>query len=520
MQLIKDCDINKLRPWEGNPRKHDDDIKKIKDSIKEHGYLDPIEVDKNYVVMAGHGRLMAAKECNMAAVNVILHEDKDLTKRKDQAYVIANNKTGECSEWDFPKLKDLIIEIDAGDLDIEAVTGFDMGEIEDVMTWGVEPEEDEKADSVPSVPVEAVSKLGEMYQLGEHRLICGDCTQPDVVEKLMQGEKADMVFTDPPYGMKKEKDGVLNDNLNLKDLFDFNMTWIPLSFGCLKDNGSWYCWGTDEPLMDIYSGIIKPYTAEQKATFRNLITWDKGHGQGQNAEGFRMYPIADEKCLFVMCGVQGFNNNADNYFHGWDNIVKYLSDEKDRAGLTIKECKRIAGHSENSGCHWFDKSQWSMPTREVYNSWREHCAKKNTDAFKKEYDEIKKEYDEIKKEYDEIKKEYYATRAYFNNTHDNMNNVWHFARHERTGVEGGHATPKPIDLCSRGILSSCPDGGITVDFFLGSGSTLIACEKTKRKCYGVELEPKHCDVIRKRWAEYTQGEGVDWQQLTPQVFKY
>jgi len=414
MELIKNCDINKLREWSGNPRKHDEDVDMLVVSIRAHGFKDPIEVDKNFVILAGHGRREAALKMGLTEVPVLKHDVDKLV----QAYVLANNKTAERSEWDYPKLKEVMHEIDTGEFALE-VTGFDLGEIEDIMTYGVEPEEDEKADSVPEAPKEAVSKLGEMYQLGEHRLICGDCTDVSVVEKLMRGEKADMVFTDPPYGMKKEKEGVLNDNPNLKDLLDFNMKWIPVSFGCLKENGSWYCWGIDEPLMDIYTHIIKPYIAEQKATFRNLITWDKGHGQGQMAESFRMYPIADEKCLFVMCGVQGFNNNAE--------------------------------------------------------------------------------------------------RAYFDNTHENQNNVWHFARHEKTGAEGGHATPKPIPLCERGVVSSCPKDGVTLDFFLGSGSTLIACEKTKRKCYGVELEPKYCDVIRKRWAEYVHGEGVDWQKLTPRA---
>lgn len=127
-----------------------------------------------------------------------------------------------------------------------------------------------------------------------------------------------------------------------------------------------------------------------------------------------MYPIADEKCLFVMCGVQGFNNNADNYFEGWDSIVNYLDEQKNKAKLTIKDCKRLAGHSEKSGCHWFDKSQWNMPTEEVYNSWKSYCQQNSIDAFKKDFDELKKEY--------------YSTRAYFNNTHDNQNNVWHFER--------------------------------------------------------------------------------------------
>ena len=153
-----------------------------------------------------------------------------------------------------------------------------------------------------------ITQPGDIWQLGRHRLLCGDSTDKDCIDRLMNGKKADLVFTDPPYGMKKEKDGVANDNLNYDDLLEFNKRWIPLTFEALKENGSWYCWGIDEPLMDIYSHILKPMMKQNKITFRNLITWDKGtNGNGINTEGGRMFAANDEKCLFVMCGVQGFS---------------------------------------------------------------------------------------------------------------------------------------------------------------------------------------------------------------------
>ena len=331
-------------------------------------------------------------------------------------------------------------------------------------------------------------------EIHSHRLICGDSTDVNVIDRLMDGVKADLVFTDPPYGMKKESEGVLNDNLNFDDLLDFNRQWIPLTFGALKDNGSWYCWGIDEPLMDIYSNILKPMAKENKITFRNLITWDKGNGQGQLSEDFRMYPIADEKCLFVMMGVQGFSNNADNYFEAWEPIRTYLKQERDRMGWSNADMKKMCGHSPTSGCHWFDKSQWMMPTEEEYKTWQHHA---KGEGFKKEYEEIKKEYEEIKKEY-------YSTRAYFDNTHDNQNNVWHFDRAGKDEREhtGGHATPKPIALCSRAIKSSSREGEIVLDVFGGSGSTLIACEQLNRKCYMAELDPKYVSVILQRYINF------------------
>jgi adenine specific DNA methylase Mod len=279
-------------------------------------------------------------------------------------------------------------------------------------------------------------------------------------------------------------------------LLDFNKEWISLQFTHLKENGSWYCWGIDEPLMDIYSDILKPYIAQQKATFRNLITWDKGNGQGQNSENTRSYATADEKCLFVMMGVQGFNNNSDNYFEGFEPIREYLITEKNKLGWNTNKIIEITG--KTSASHYFSKSQWHFPTKEHYNSIRNAS---NGDGFKKEYESFKKEYEELKKEYDEIKKEYYSTRAYFNNVHDNMNNVWHFDRHIRKGNEGGHATPKPIPLCERAIKSSCPDNGLVLDVFLGSGSTMVAAHQLNRKCYGMELDPKYCQVIIDRMSK-------------------
>ena len=121
-----------------------------------------------------------------------------------------------------------------------------------------------------------------------------------------------------------------------------------------------------------------------------------------------------------------------------------------------------------------------------------------------------REYDDIKHEYDDIKHEWYSTRAYFNNTHDNMNNVWHFDRAGKDEREhtGGHATPKPIALCSRAIKSSSREGEIVLDVFGGSGSTLIACEQLNRKCYMAELDPIYCNVIIDRWEKLTGEKAV------------
>jgi DNA modification methylase len=427
----------------------------------------PVVVNTDMVVLGGNMRLKAMREAGWKDVPIhVVDWDED----KQRQFIIKDNVSG--GEWDWDML--------ANEWDTEELQewGLDLPDFDNAKELEAEEDDYQMPDQVQTDIV-----LGDLFEIGPHRLLCGDSTDSDAVAKLMDGQKADMAHNDPPYGMKKENEGVLNDNLNYSDLLNFNREWIAVQFMQLKENGSWYCWGIDEPLMDIYSNILKPYIGQQKATFRNLLTWDKGHGQSQNSDQTRSYATADEKCLFVMLGVQGFNNNADNYFEGFEQIRDYLVTQRNKVGWNTDEIVKITG--KTSASHYFSKSQWHFPTREHYDAIRNAA---NGSAFHKEYDAFHKEYDALKKEY-------YSTRAYFNNTHDNMNNVWHFARHTKDGSEGGHATPKPIPLCERAIKSSCPDNGLVIDSFLGSGSTMVASHQLNRKCYGMELDPKYCQVI-------------------------
>lgn len=482
-------DINELKPYENNARLHPkEQIDKIVNSIQEFGFITPVIIDENNTILVGHGRTQAANQAGLKKVPY--RRITDLSEEQKRAYILADNKLSDIAEWDDELLK---MELENISLDMTAF-GFDDFEIDIEENTEAEVVQDE----IPDAPEQPRAQLGDLYKLGNHRLLCGDSTDALNVDILMQGKKADLVFTDPPYGMKKESDGVLNDNLNYDDLLEFNKQWIKLSFENLKENGSFYCWGTDEPLMDIYANILKPMARDNKLTFRNLITWDKGAGQGQLNEEFKMYPIADEKCLFVMAGVQGFNTNADNYYEGYEPIRLYLLNERKKCGWDVPTMKKVAGHSAISRDHWTSKSQWTLLTKEVYEKFQEWAKNNNIDAFNKPYETILKEYQDVKDGFN-------STRAYFNNTHDNMNNVWHF---EKTSAEereltGGHATPKPIALCARGIKSSSREGELVLDLFGGSGSTLIACEQLNRTCYTMELEPKYVDVIIKRWETLT-----------------
>ena len=487
---IEYVSIDSIMPYVKNAKEHpQQQVEQIKRSIKDYGMNDPIGVWHNEIV-EGHGRLMACKELGITEVPIIRLEHMSDEQRKQ--YMLVHNQTTMNSDFDLDILSEELDDL----LDFDAeFYDFDISLDEE------EPQEIVE-DEPPEPPEEPKAKLGDLWQLGNHRLICGDSTDVAVIDRLMDGVKADCVFTDPPYGMKKENEGVLNDNLNFDDLLDFNRQWIPLTFGALKDNGSWYCWGIDEPLMDIYSNILKPMQKENKITFRNLITWDKGNGQGQLSEDFRMYPIADEKCLFVMCGEQDmrFKRNLEEFNEMFEPIRKWFENERKKSGLSVEQISKI----DSTRCsHYWAKVQFEFPTKEAFCKIQTYCVNNGINAFGVKYEEIKKEYEEIKKEF-------YKNRAYFDNTHDNMNNVWHFDRAGKDEREhtGGHATPKPIALCSRAIKSSSREGEIVLDVFGGSGSTLIACEQLNRRCYMVELAPKYCDVIIQRFENLTGKKAV------------
>ncbi len=489
-----------LVPYYNNPRHNQDAVGPVAESIKAFGFKAPIVVDENMEVITGHTRLKAAKQLGLDKVPVIVAEDLD--EDQVRAYRLADNKVAELASWDDEKLLDELAEISNIDM---SLFGFEDAEaLLDELTED-ENEGDVEEDDYDDELKETDIKTGDIFQLGRHRLSCGDSTDQQHIKKLLDGALVDTVYTDPPYGMKKEKDGVQNDNLNYDDLLEFNKKWVPITFDAMKEVGSWYCWGIDEPLMDLYSNILRPMKKQNKLTFRNLLTWDKGSGQGQLSSLARMYPTADEKCLFVMKGVQGFNNNSDNYYEGFDEIRLKLVAAAERVGLTSKKLKEITGVAMYS--HWFTKSQWFLIPEHHFQALADYYGDEWTLDFE---EDIHKQYRRIKYKHDQIKQEYYDTRAYFDATHENFNNVLHF---ERTAGEereqaGGHATPKPLALVSLMLKSSTRPFDLVLDVFGGSGSTLIACEQLGRTCYMNELDPQYVDVIIRRWENLTGEKAV------------
>lgn len=193
---IKYININDIKSYEKNPRKNDEAIPYVMNSIKTFGFKNPIILDKDNVIICGHTRLESAKRLKIKEIPCIYADD--LTEEQVKAFRLADNKVSEVAEWDMTLLGEELLEIE--DLDMTDF-GFDTIELDDI-----EEEQEIVEEEVPDVPKEPKAKLGDIYQLGKHRLMCGDSTKKEDIEKLMNGNKADMVLSDPPYGMFLDTD--------------------------------------------------------------------------------------------------------------------------------------------------------------------------------------------------------------------------------------------------------------------------------------------------------------------------
>lgn len=494
--------IHELTPYDKNTRRHEDlDIENIARSIKKYGMNDAIGIwGENNVIVEGHGRLMACKKLGIEEVPVVRLDH--LTDEQRREYAIAHNATAELSEWDLDILPDELAELDLSDFDFDFGIEDEEEENEIVEDEATSTEEDE----IPEVEedVEPTTKMGDVWQLGSHRLVCGDSTDAETVKKLMNGKTADCVFTDPPYGMKKESDGVLNDNLNYDDLLEFNKKWIPLTFEHLKDMGGWYCWGIDEPLMDIYSHILKPLARRNEIVIRNYLTWAKHSAFGMKSSLMLSYPRETEKCWFVVKGANWNNNNAEFFNYKYQPIVDYLNEQAGIVGLNSKKLRELTGVQMWS--HWFTHSQFTVIPENHYKKLQEEYNKDG--AFLLSHAELRELIGSVDDKKQPAKP--YFDLTWFDDGDIPLTDVW---RNSITTIKeredtGGHATPKPLKICERGIVTSTKVGEIVLDLFGGSGSTLIACEQLDRICYMIELDPKYCDVIIKRWENFTGERAV------------
>jgi DNA modification methylase len=395
---IEQVAVTALIPYAKNSRTHDDaQIAQIAASIKEFGWTNPILIDGDNGIIAGHGRLSAARKLGHEEVPVI--ELKDLTETQRKAYIIADNRLALNAGWDNEMLTIELNDLLADGFALD-ILGFDPKELSALL----EPEVVEgltDEDAVPDVPDEPITKLGDIYQLGNHRLMCGDSTSIDAVDKLMDGQKADMVFTDPPYGVDYDGGHATDKRRTKLENDDKTLMYagaLPIAYMASKDGAALYLWFADRFAKDVLTAL-----EECNFQVRTWIIWNKNLAQF-GAIGAQYKP-KHEPCIYAF--------------------------KKGKAPF------------------------WNGPNNEV--------------------------------------------------------TVWDVKRHSKNEF---HPTQKPVDLPVRALENSSKGGDIILDLFGGSGSTLIACEKQNRHARLMELDPKYCDVIVKRWEDFTGKKAVLLTKVT------
>jgi site-specific DNA-methyltransferase (adenine-specific) len=296
---IEYVDINSIKPYKNNAKLHPkEQIEQIKKSIEEFGMDDPIGIWKDEIV-EGHGRLIACKELGMETVPIIRLDH--LTDEERKAYTLAHNKLTMNSDFDIDILNDELMNsfdtIDMSDF------GFDID-------LGLDEEQEIVEDEVPEVPEEPKAKLGDIYQLGNHRLMCGDSTNEEDVEKLMDGVKADMVFTDPPYNVdysnaerpkasKTDLGRIKNDTMSEDDFIYFLGQVYKRLDENTKDNSSFYIWYASKETIAFYSALL-----ETNIILNQQIIWKKPMLLGRGK-----YQWAHEPCIFAIKGSPYFTED-------------------------------------------------------------------------------------------------------------------------------------------------------------------------------------------------------------------
>ena len=375
---------NDLVMAEYNPRQlTKDQYTQLKDSINRFGLVDPLIVNKNKdrknILVGGHQRLRIAKEIGLESIPCV---EIDLSYDQEKELNIRLNKN--VGEWDYDALANYF---DVGELTEWGFSNDELQFYEDEPTVGLIDD-----DEIPEVE-DAITQAGDLWILGEHRLLCGDATKKEDVDLLMDGKKADMVFTDPPYALFGNSTGVagITDDKMVKPFFrDI--------FNACRNNTKLY--SHIYICCDWHSAFsLESVGREIKLTAKNLCIWDKGDG-----------------------GV----------------------------GAMYQQCYEMI---------------WFFANSPIFNK---------TTGGKKIGDGER--------------------------TVNGKPNIW---RHNRANKDRKHTAQKPVEMISNAINNSSDINEICIDMFLGSGSTLIACEKTNRKCYGMEIDPHYCDVIVKRWEEFS-----------------
>ncbi|MEN9493450.1 MAG: hypothetical protein RJA63_3899 [Pseudomonadota bacterium] len=400
--------IAALLPYVRNARTHSDaQVAQIAASMVEFGWTNPILVDGDNGVIAGHGRLLAARQLGHSTVPVI--ELAHLTPNQKRAYILADNKLAENAGWDEELLRLELADLKLADFDLGLI-GFDPDELDDILS----PAEDQAGltddDAVPELAEDPVSQRGDVWRLGEHRLLCGDSTDPADLDVLMGNELADMAFTDPPY----------------------NVNYANTAKDKLR--------GTHRPIMN--DNLGEGFAGFLTAACTNLLNYTKG-------------------------GV----------------YIAMSSSELD----TLQLAFRSAG------------GKWS-----TFIIWAKNTFTLGRADYQRQYEPILYGWRD-------------GTDHFWCGARD-QGDVWFVNKPTKNDL---HPTMKPVELVERAILNSSKTRDIVLDLFGGSGTTLIAAEKTQRSARLIELDPKYVDVIIKRWQEYSGkkatrlSDGVAFDELVP-----
>jgi DNA modification methylase len=383
-------DIDKLVPYVNNPRTHSkEQIGKIAASMMKFGFVNPILVDASAEIIAGHGRLQAAKHLGLERVPVIVLDH--LTEEEKRAYVIADNQLALDAGWDDGLLKTELAALASLNFDL-SVIGFSDEELADLLGDAEGAEGNTDDDAVPEAPVEPKTKTGDVYVLGSHRLLCGDSTVLANVEKVLDGALADMVFTDPPYNV------------------DYGNT--------AKDKLR----GNDRRIMNDNLG-----------------------------EGFEAFLY--DACVNMIAVCKG-------------GIYVCMSSSELH---TLQKAFVAAG------------GKWS-----TFVIWAKNTFTLGRSDYQRQYEPILYGWKQ-------------GADHFWCGARD-QGDVWFVNKPRKNDL---HPTMKPVELVERAIRNSSKSRDIVLDCFGGSGSTMIACEKTGRQARLIELDPKYCDVIVQRWEEFT-----------------
>jgi|LSQX01.3.fsa_nt_gb site-specific DNA-methyltransferase (adenine-specific) len=417
--------IDTLTPYANNARTHSDDqIKKIQASLREFGFVNPVLIDANRGVIAGHGRIEAAKREGMTEVPCVFVEH--LTDAQKRAYILADNRLAELAGWDMDAVRIEMERLAEDGFGIE-ITGFEFDDI----PMGKIAEDDFDADAAAEETIEPITEPGDKWQLGRHRLMCGDSTDRATVDRLMDGQKADMLLTDPPYnvdyGEKAEAINpygynfsprhIENDKMSDSEFLAFLTKAFKNARNSIKPGGSFYIWHASVTLYEFETAL-----KSAGMQTRQQLIWNKN----SLVIGRQDYQWKHEPCLY-----------------GWiDGAAHYFVD--DRKQTTVYE-----------------------------------------DAIP-DFRKMKKD------ELIDLLSDIYSDKISATVINEN-----------RPSSSQEHPTMKPVKLIARLIKNSSRQEELVLDLFGGSGSTLIACEQLNRTCYMMELDPKYCDVIIKRWEALT-----------------